>query len=859
MELLGGDSFAERMKGKRQSNGRERVRRSRTRAPGGRALVAGIGASAGGLRPLEEFVGALPADSGIAFVVLQHQHAGQPTVLAELLSRHAKAEVVKVEDGTPVVPGRVYVAPPGCEISLDGDALHVSPGLPHPPLPIDRFFRSLARSLGDRAIGVVLSGTGHDGTIGTADIKADGGIVAVQEPATAQHQGMPRSVLAAHAVDLVLPPKDIARELVRLAQRQRPAAASEETVAQTFQYVLALLQTRTGQDFSTYRRPMLRRRIERRMDLCDIDTLETYRTFLRDTPAEVDALYRELLVSVTTFFRDPQAFAALGAGLAGMVRGIDEARTLRGWVPGCATGEEAYSLAILLREVLDQADKPWPVQIFATDIDHDALAFARAGRFPAGIAVDLSPERLERFFTPDGSGYRVAKELRDMIVFAAQDVVRDPPFRKLDVISCRNLLIYLEPEVKRRVIALFGHALHPRGLLLLGLSESPTTHDETLEAVDGKLRLFRRRETSTLSLADLAYPGRRRSRAGFGDTADSEASNRLLLSLLAPPGVAVSLRGEIGHIRDVGDQGLQPARGILTGNILDVASADLRRELTGAMRRAARQKAPVVRHGVKVTSSGSFHSAKLEARRLSDSKYARGMLLMSLALEPDAEAGSTSERASTTTRVEELEAELRRTRSELDGTVEALRATNDELAQANEQMQSSNEELQSANQQLETSREELQSLNVELHSVNTELFERNQELSLANDDMYNLLDATGIAVVFIDNELVIRRFSAGAQRLLGLIAADAGRPLGDLAVGDAGLVERTREVLTSGLRGKTDLQTADGRRRCVITPYRRSRSANAGVLIALVNVESPPVTNDSPERLRAQIMRAHAT
>ncbi len=842
-------SFAEQMKGKRQSKGREPVRRSGTRAPGGRALVVGIGASAGGLHPLEELLGALPADSGIAFVVLQHQHAGQPTVLAELLARHTQSEVVKVEDGTPVAPGRVYVAPPGCEISLEDNSLHVSPGLAHPPLPIDRFFRSLARSLGERAVGVVLSGTGNDGTIGTADIKAHGGIVAVQEPATAEHQGMPRSVLAAHAVDLVLPPADIACELVRLARRRRSAGAREETDGRALQHVLALLQARTGQDFGAYRPSMVHRRVERRMDLCDIGTLEAYLAFLRSTPAEVDSLYRELLVSVTTFFRDPEAFAALGAGLAEMVRGIDEPRTLRGWVPGCATGEEAYSLAILLREVLDQADKPWPVQIFATDIDHDALAFARAGRFPAGIAADLAPERIERFFTPNGgAGYRVAKALRDMIIFAAQDVVRDPPFKKLDVISCRNLLIYLQPEVKRRVIALFGYALRPGGLLLLGASESAPGHDDTLEVVDSKHRLFRRHQTSLLSSADSAYPTRRRrTHAGVHDGTSSQASNRLLLSLLAPPGVAVSLRGEIGYICEVGDQELQPAQGILAGNVLDLADTELRRELVGAMRLAARQKEQVVRHGAKVTSSGRSRSAKLEIRRLSSPKHARGMLLMSLALEPDAEAGSTSETTSTTTRVEELEAELRRTRSELDGKVEALRATSNELAQANEQMQSANEELQSANQQLETSREELQSLNVELHSLNTELFERNQELSQTNDDMHHLLDATGIAMVVIDSELVIQRFSAGAQRLLGLIDADAGRPLGDLAAGDAGLVELTREVLATGVPGKTDLRTADGKRRCVITPYRRSRNAMAGALMAIMGVESAPVANDSPD------------
>ncbi len=822
-------------------------KRKSTRGETRSLRVAGIGASAGGLHALQEFFDAVPAKSGIAFVVLLHQHAGEPTVLAELLAKHSKLEVVKIEDGMRLQPDRVHVAPPGCELGLDGAKLSVSAGLERPPRPIDRFFRSLARSSGENAIAVVLSGTGTDGTTGAADIRAAGGIVAVQEPASAAHAGMPRSVLAAHAVDLVLPPGDLPRALARIAGH-RSVTAPEAVEAGALQEILATLRTRTGQDMSAYRRSMLDRRIERRMTVCGIDEIGAYAEFVRESPVESDALFRELLVSVTTFFRDPAAFDALRTALLEMVLRRGEPLAFRAWVPGCATGEEAYSLAMLVREVMDEAGKSSPVQIFATDVDHHALTLARVGRYPAGIAADVSAARLQRFFDEDGAGYRVKKSLREMIVFAAQNVIRDPPFNRLDLVSCRNLLIYLEPEAKRRVIRLLAYGLRPGGLLLLGSSESVMGHDETLQRIDAKNRLFRRSDTAVVSAGDLARPARRRGAVAHRQ--HGEQSDRALLSLLAPPGVVATSSGQIAYVRGIAAGELEPAQGQAAVNVLELATNELRRELAGAIRRAGSQHERIVCHGVKVTSSAGSDSATLAVKRLAVPKRARGMLLVSLALQDPAVGRGSEARAGTATgsddHVGEFEAELRRTRDELGRTVEALHASNDEIAQANEQLQSANEELNTANQQLEISREELQSLNMELQTVNTELLERNGELARSNDDLRNLLDVTGVAILFLDENLAIRRFNEPARVLLHLIDADLGRPLRDMAASlhYAGLVGDVRAVLATGSPMEREVQTsAGGRSRLRVVAYRTAADAVSGVVVALADVH--PVTSPS--------------
>jgi two-component system CheB/CheR fusion protein len=579
-----------------------------------------------------------------------------------------------------------------------------------------------------------------------------------------------------------------------------------------------------------------------------------YVRVLERTPYEVDALFRELLISVTSFFRDPEAFQALGNELGRLIQSKADGDPLRVWVAGCATGEEAYSLAVLCKEQLLAKGKTLAVQIFATDLDGQAVDAARSGRYPDGIAADVSAERLERFFVKEDNGYRVSKDIRELLVFAPHNLIKDPPFTKLDLLSCRNLLIYLESDLQKRVLWLFSYSLRPSGLLLLGTSESVSGFDELFVASDKKWKLFQRRDSGAQRFPELgsemATPMVHVRAARADQTGQrplpgvAPLAERLLLTNLVPPSVILSERGEVIFLHGRMGPFLEPAPGEPTNNVFNMAREGLRLELPAAVREAATSERPVVRSGLQVKTNGGFESVRLSVRKLLEPQTLRGAFIASFELEPPEPHGARGHGKpgpkKQVERVVTLEKELQRTRENLQGTIEELETSNEELKSTNEELQSTNEELQSANEELETSREEMQSLNEELQTVNSELEERNRALSQANDDMQNLLNSSEIATIFLDDRLAIKRFTTQANKVFNLLETDVGRPIADLTANLRydGLVEDAREVLQTLAFREREIQTKEGAWRLMrIMPYRTRDNLIDGLVINFVDID----------------------
>ncbi|MFZ5896279.1 MAG: chemotaxis protein CheB [Myxococcota bacterium] len=817
--------------------------------------VVGVGASAGGLEALKQLTAAIPAETQFAYVLVTHQQAGQVTILPELLSKHSSLRFVTIEDGMRLEPGVVYVAP-AFDITLEDEVLRLSSDSERSQHhSIDAFFTSLA-ALKERAVAVVLSGTGSDGTRGVADVSAAGGLVVVQDPGTARYADMPASAARTSFVDAIAAPGEIPARIQSLFASRRPleSRAPSEDVTGALYRVLHFLRTRTGQDFTAYKKSTLWRRIERRMNVQGVTSPQQYVRALEERPEEIEVLFRELLISVTSFFRDPETFVVLCNQLRSTFESWEEERPFRAWVPACATGEEAYSLAIAIREILTDLDRRVSVQIFATDLDQPAIDVARAGRYPLSIDAHVTPERLDRFFVKTDTGYRISKEIRESIVFAPQNVIKDPPFTKLDLLSCRNLLIYLEPELQRRVIGLFSYALRPDGLLLLGSSESIASFDDAFVAIDKKCKLFRRRDTRPETPAEFPEvpTGQGLPRAGRprldvargGPTALSSIAERVVLTNLAPPSVLINERGDIAYFHGRTGKFLEPAAGEPVANIFGMLREGLRLDVSSALRQALTRSEPVVRPGLRVKSNGSFIRVKLSVRRIDEPELVRGMFLVSFEQEPeldlDAEGGAEGDQVRQNARINELELELQHTRDNLQATIEELETSNEELKSTNEELQSTNEELQSANEELETSREEMQSLNEELQTVNSELEERNRALSQANDDMQNLLNSTDVATVFLDDRLAIKRFTTQARKVFSLIDTDIGRPISDLSANlrYEELVNDAREVLRSLVFQEREILTKEGAWRMMrIMPYRTAENVIDGLVMTFIDID----------------------
>ncbi len=839
--------------------------------------IVGIGASAGGLAAFEAFFSGLPAaaDPAMAFVLVQHLAPDHESLLTELVRRYTRMKVFLITDGLVVQPGCVYIIPPGCNLAFLNGALHLlEPDSPRGQrLPIDYFFSSLAQDQHERAIGIVLSGTGSDGTLGVRAIKDEGGMVMVQTPGTTEFAGMPQSAIATGLVDYELPPAAMPAQLIAYAAHafgkpHAPSTVPAPKVDHARKRIFILLRAQTGHDFSLYKPSTIDRRIERRMAVHQIDNLEAYARYLQQTPAEVEKLFRDLLIGVTQFFRDPELFSVLETQvIAALVAGKPEGGTIRIWVPGCSTGEEAYSIAILVAERMEALKVSLPVQVFATDIDSQAITTARAGRYPAGIAAHLSPERLARFYTakPAGSGYRINKNIRDLLVFSEQDVGKDPPFSKLDLISCRNLLIYLGSELQRKLIALFHYALLPGGALFLGSSETVGEFLDLFHPVDRKARLYQRRElqpgarAAHLTLARLPtnppmLPVAAKAVVPVKRTV-RELTERALLQQASPGSVMVNGQGDILYVHGRAGKFLEVAAGEPgPHNILKMARAGLRRSLVGALHEAVRTNEIVRYPGVRVeaedrvlTVNLTIHPVTLDRDVTPESRPYLVVLdeMPSADPVPAPTAGSAPPSDQGPAREDRAEfAALKETllakEEYLQSANEELQSSTEELKSSNEEMQSVNEELQSTNEELETSKEELQSLNEELATVNTELNIKVTDLSLANNDMNNLIAGTGIATIFLDFQLRILRFTPTASGIVNLIPGDVGLPIAHFVsnlVGYNRLVEDTQAVLDTLVPREVEVQNKAGEWYAMrLQPYRTLDNVIKGAVISFISI-----------------------
>jgi len=817
--------------------------------------IVGVGASAGGLDAFTQLLKALPPDTGMAFVLVQHLAPSHPSALAEILSRATKMPVTEVLDASVVEPNHVYVIPPGCNMVITQGTLQLLPREGHGiHRPIDQFFRALAQERRHQAIGVVLSGTASDGTLGLEAIKAEGGITFAQD-ATAQHDGMPDSAVASGCVDFVLPPDEIAHEIVRISQH--PYVVPEEVVwarqdKPNLDEVVHQLHRSTGVDFGQYKFNTLYRRVTRRMVFCKASSLSEYVKFLEQSPEEAEALYQDILINVTSFFRDPAAFESLQRKVFPRLL-VDRSRAdpVRLWTLGCSTGQEAYSLAIAFTEAAEAAGSSAYLQLFATDLNATAIEKARAGVYGKEIAEVVSAERLQRFFVEVESGYRISKSIRDVCVFSRHNVLADPPFSRMDLISCRNLLIYMEPVLQQRILPMLHYALKPGGCLWLGGSETVGALTNLFAVEDPKQRIFvQRRGESGRGQFPLQHGGM--ARAPFtpittrrNDATDlPREADRLLLHRFAPPGVVVSSELDILQYRGDTSPFLTPAPGKASLNLLKMLRPGLLVTVRAAIQRAAKADAPVREAGLRVPSNDGDRMVSVEVIPLQNHDGTKGNGFLVL-FDASGSAGGSAEPA------RELEApapdeasferELAATRDYLQSVIEQQEAANEELQSASEEVQSANEELQSTNEELETSKEEIQSSNEELATVNTELHARNTELHRANDDLTNLLGGFQTVVVMLGHDLRVRRFTPLAEKLFNLLPSDEGRRLIDIKSNLIGLPDLESVLLRvrdTGTSEEHDTQDRSGKWFSLrVRPYRDGNNRIDGVVLLLIDVD----------------------
>jgi len=817
--------------------------------------IAAIGASAGGLEAYEKFFKHMPPDAGIAFAVVMHLAPDHESALAQLLARHTQMSVEQVLDNTQVLPNRVYIIPPNATLTIKDCALHVtSPAEPRGRrMPIDSLFLSLAEDRGELAVCIMLSGTGTDGTIGLRAIKENGGMAMAQTPESAKYDAILQSAIATGLVDHVLPVEEMPAKLMEyaahLATPNGKPSSIRDQIHTHLGKIHTLLRRRAGHDFSQYKESTIMRRLEHRMKALQIQTVEQYVQLLEHQPEEADQLFKDLLIGVTQFFRDPEAFKALGREvIPKLFEGKGAGGQVRIGVVGCASGEEAYSIAILLCERASTLDNAPKLQIFATDIDERGLATARKGLYPESIAEHVSRERLERFFSEEGKGFQVKREIREICIFSTHSFIKDPPFSRLDLISCRNVMIYLGADLQRGIVPLFHYALRPGGYLFLGPSENVTSHQELFRATDKKHRIFQRkgavlRPAVRFPLSNITGPtpsGRKYS--------DVEERNlpkqleRIILQRYGPACVLVKENGDAVYFSGRISRYLEQPGGGPDANVLHMAREGLRIPLRTCLHMAVTARSRVGQKQVSVETDGDVSHVDLTVEPLAEFQDAElYAIVFEEAVPVSGQApGSDAPASSGATTDTGSDDTIRYLENELRAAQEHTQAAYEELETSNEELKSANEEYQSTNEELETSKEELQSFNEELETVNNELHRKVAELDHANSDLQNLLNSTQVATIFLDSELRIRSFTPAAGTVFRLLAGDAGRPLTDLAakfVGEGSLVEDMREVLRTLSVREREMTGAQGRYFLMrIMPYRTIHDVTDGVVVTFFDV-----------------------
>ena len=876
---ISGVRMGDREKSKKKTKGEPRQSSSSDAKPESASRtsfpIVGIGASAGGLEASKRLLVALPANLGMAFVFIPHLDPARASAFPEILSRETTMRVLEVTDGMTPQPDHVYVIPRNCEMTIEGGVLRLS----HRDAPravhtdIDIFFRSLAADQGSNAIGIVLSGTASDGTFGISAIKGEGGITFAQDN-SAKYDGMPASATASGCVDFVQSPEDMAKELARISRHPyvlRGEALEYEAVGETKEAQMAqifvLLRRAMRVDFSEYKPPTIGRRVARRMALNKIEQLTEYVALLQRDRNEVKALYQDLLINVTSFFRDPEAFEVLKTLVyPELVKKCREGTNpIRIWVPGCSTGEETYSHAITLLEYLGEERVQAPVQIFGTDLSESAVQRARIGLYKETIEADVSPIRLRRFFHKVESGYQISKAIRDLCVFSTQNVFSDPPFSRIDLLSCRNVMIYLSQALQRRVIPIFHYALNPGGFLMIGNTEGLLGSGvELFEMADKKQKIYRKKTVATPVTFGFAvravepqpmlesFRASKEAEPPRGPFDLQREADRLLLARYAPPSVAVNEQLDIIQTKGHTGPFLELPTGKASLNLLKMARPGLLYELQNALEEARKSGMEAVRDNVHVESSGGTMVTTIRVVPFHSPVHERSCYLVTF--EPDSHEAaaqrtpevpatplSDDERAMKEKQIEQLKQELSATKEYLQSIIEALESTNEELQSANEEIQSGNEELQSTNEELQTSKEELESANEELHTVNEEMQHRNEMLTQLNNDLTNLLNSVNLPMVMVGPDLSVRRFTPQASKVLGLTATDVGRPISRLKLTTAieNLEQKMLDAI-SEVRPQEYTISARGGQQCHvrITPYRTADNRIDGVVLSVNSPDS---------------------
>jgi two-component system CheB/CheR fusion protein len=852
-------------------------------APQNDFLIVAIGASAGGIEAFTDLMSTLPPDTGMAFVLIQHLDPNHRSLLTELISKKTSMSAKEVTNGMAIEPDHVYVIPPNATMSVSNHTLQIGPREESrvAQMPIDHFMRALAEDQGNRAIGVILSGTGSDGTLGMAEIQSQGGVTFAQDNASSKYDGMPRSAVAAGFVDYVLPPKGIARELARIsrhpyvAKDHKSAAADPGPSDNTaLNMIFAVLRKKTGVDFTHYRQTTIMRRIQRRMVVHRIEKLDEYVKYIHTNPAEIESLYKDVLINVTSFFRNVRVFDSLKSlVLPNIIKNRAPGAGIRVWTPGCASGEETYSIAIALLEVMGDKAAQIPVQFFGTDVSETSIVTARGGFYPDNIQADVSVERLRRFFTKVEGGYRISKSIRDVCVFAQHNLLNDPPFSQMDLICCRNVLIYLEPVLQGKVISLFHYAIRPRGYLVLGTSEGLGSSTNLFAAEDRVHKIFSKKTSTSRQPIAFALnqssdrmeyapipPSAKQPDPAWNYSEAQKEFDRKLLTQYSPATVFINEELEIIHTRGNVDRYLKLSPGRASLSILKMAREGLLLDLRNSIGKAKKEHTPVHKQGIRIKNGSANVDANPEPQHKADSSRLVSFDVVPISIGSmnesyfmvmfqdvltDSSSASTGRHARHETAsqvssrgIAKLEKELAATKEYLQSVIETQEATNEELQSANEEILSSNEELQSTNEELETAKEELQSANEELSTVNDELRSRNTEVTQANNDLTNLFGSIDVAVLMIGSDFTIRRFTQQAQKFLGLIPGDVGRPFLNInpPIEIPGFQAMVLQVISNRQPVDKEIKDQAGNRyQLRILPYRTFENKIDGAVITIVH------------------------